>query len=82
MPSSPALPDLYHGVLSVVLGQQLPPDTGTNFPSQGFAVAVSVVGLTSFALVLALVEQVGSVGSCHCVWCVDYCSMGVMPLHT
>ena len=56
-PLPPALPDLYRGVLSVVLGQQLPPDTGTNFPSQGFAVAVSVVGLTSFALVLALMEQ-------------------------
>lgn len=49
--------DLYQGVLAVVLGQALPPD-GSGFPSQAFAVAISVLGLASFALVLALMEQV------------------------
>eukprot|EP00887_Chlorella_sp_A99_P007503 scaffold2.g7503.t1 len=48
--------DLYQGVLAVVLGQALPPD-GSGFPSQAFAVAISVLGLASFALVLALMEQ-------------------------
>lgn len=50
--------DLYKGVFAVVLGQQLPPDAASSFPAQAFAVAVSVLGLTSFALVLALMEQV------------------------
>ena len=50
--------DLYRGVLSVVLGQTLPPDDASGVPSQTFAVAVSVLGLASFALVLALMEQV------------------------
>ncbi|KAL4432522.1 hypothetical protein ABPG77_000459, partial [Micractinium sp. CCAP 211/92] len=48
--------DLY-GVLAVVLGQDLPPGQA-GFPSQLFAVLTAVFGLASFALVLALIEQV------------------------
>ena len=59
--------DLYRGVFSVVLGQQLPADNASGVPSQTFAVAVSVLGLTSFALVLALMEQVS--WACSCLSC-------------
>lgn len=42
----------------VVLGQDLP-DLTSGVASQVFAVSSAVVGLASFALVLALMEQVG-----------------------
>lgn len=45
-------------VMVVVLGQDLP-DVASGLPGQLFAVAAAVVGLASFALVLALIEQVG-----------------------
>lgn len=48
--------DMYE-VMVVVLGQDLP-DVASGLPGQLFAVAAAVVGLASFALVLALIEQV------------------------
>lgn len=44
-------------VMVWVLGQDLPQDAG--LASQVFAVLTVVLGLASFALVLALIEQVG-----------------------
>eukprot|EP00887_Chlorella_sp_A99_P007502 scaffold2.g7502.t1 len=55
-PNASLWSDLY-AVLSVVLGQELPPDSSPLL-SQAWAVAISIVGLASFALVLALMEQV------------------------
>ena len=46
-------------VLAVVLGQDLPPAEQAGWPSQLFAIVTAVFGLASFALVLALIEQVG-----------------------
>lgn len=43
----------------MVLGQQLP-DATSEAQGQLFALSVATVGLAAFALVLALVEQVGS----------------------
>lgn len=48
--------DIYR-VLMVVLGQDLPPQHA-GFALQAFGVATAVLGLASFALVLALIEQV------------------------
>lgn len=48
--------DLY-SVLTVVLGQELPEEQASTFPQQLFAVATAVLGVASFALVLALIEQ-------------------------
>lgn len=48
--------DIYR-VLMVVLGQDLPPQH-EGFALQAFGVATAVLGLASFALVLALIEQV------------------------
>lgn len=47
--------DLY-SVLVVILGQQLPEEQAS-FSQQVFAVATAVLGVASFALVLALIEQ-------------------------
>ena len=47
--------DLY-SVLVVILGQQLPEEQAS-FSQQLFAVATAVLGVASFALVLALIEQ-------------------------
>ena len=44
-------------ILVVVFGQELP-DATANLIDQCFAVTVALVGLATFALVLALVEQV------------------------
>ena len=40
--------------------QDLPPAENTGLPSQLFAIVVAIFGFASFALVLALIEQVGS----------------------
>jgi len=48
--------DLY-SVLVVVLGQELPEGEASSFSQQLFAVATAFLGLASFALVLALIEQ-------------------------
>ncbi|PRW57972.1 SAD1 UNC-84 domain 1- isoform A [Chlorella sorokiniana] len=45
-------------VLAVVLGQDLPPAEDAGWPSQIFAIITAIFGLASFALVLALIEQV------------------------
>ncbi|PRW58011.1 hypothetical protein C2E21_3586 [Chlorella sorokiniana] len=65
LPPPPAgagpLHTLWHNlytVLAVVLGQDLPPAESAGWPSQFFAIVVAVFGLASFALVLALIEQV------------------------
>ena len=42
----------------VILGQELPPKGSSTFPQQVFAVAIAFFGLASFALILALIEQV------------------------
>ena len=47
--------DLYN-VLTVILGQQLPEEQSP-FAQQIFAVSTAVLGVASFALVLALIEQ-------------------------
>jgi hypothetical protein len=47
-------------IMIIVFGQQLP-DADAGLPSQLFGVAAASTGLASFALVLALVEQV-----CQC----------------
>lgn len=44
-------------VLVVVFGQELP-DTAASAAIQAFSLIVAAIGLASFALVLALVEQV------------------------
>jgi len=46
-----------YNILDVVFGQDLP-DADASFVVQAFGVAVASVGLASFALVLALVEQI------------------------
>ena len=45
-------------ILVVVLGQELP-DTAAPIIDQFFSLLVAATGLAAFALVLALVEQVG-----------------------
>lgn len=49
--------DLYN-VITISFGQEFPDAQGSTFPTQVFSVAVAVFGLSAFALVLALVEQV------------------------
>ena len=41
--------------------QDLPPAENAGWPSQFFAIVIAIFGLASFALVLALIEQVGRV---------------------
>ena len=48
----------FYAVLVWLLGQDLPSLEASPLTSQVFAVAVVLLGLVSFALVLALVEQV------------------------
>ncbi len=48
-------------MLSLSLGQDLPPAEEGSFVQQVFDVGVAAMGLAAFALVLALVEQVGCV---------------------
>lgn len=52
-------------IMIIVFGQQLP-DTNAGLPEQLFGVAAASTGLASFALVLALVEQV-------CCACLSSC---------
>lgn len=45
-------------ILQIVLGQELPEESGVSVLQQVFAVTIAVIGLASFALILALIEQV------------------------
>ncbi|GAB4823066.1 hypothetical protein N2152v2_010112 [Parachlorella kessleri] len=47
----------FYSVMGWVLGQDLPQSNEVGLPSQVFAVLTVVLGLASFALVLALIEQ-------------------------
>ena len=47
-----------YSILKIILGQDLPEETGVAIAEQIFAVAIAVIGLASFALILALIEQV------------------------
>jgi hypothetical protein len=53
-------------IMIIVFGQQLP-DADAGLAAQLFGVAAASTGLASFALVLALVEQV----CCCCACCTD-----------
>ncbi|KAI7839331.1 hypothetical protein COHA_006922 [Chlorella ohadii] len=54
-----------YSVLVVVLGQDLPPAEQAGWPSQIFAILTAIFGLASFALVLALIEQVVVLAWCE-----------------
>ena len=47
--------------------QDLPPAENAGLPSQLFAIIVAIFGLASFALVLALIEQVRGDSGCDLV---------------
>eukprot|EP00890_Picochlorum_soloecismus_P002958 jgi/Picsp_1/3663/NSC_06500-R1_probable secreted protein len=50
--------DSVYSVLVVVLGQELPDAKQSELPTQIFAVVTAALGIASFALILALIEQV------------------------
>ena len=47
-----------YSILQIVLGQELPEESAVSILQQVFAVMIAVIGLASFALILALIEQV------------------------